>query len=320
MRRKVHEKKEENRIKLMKKRWPNFELTYLKKKNPISGKVLQAVNSAGRIYWMDKSYFQREHVLPKDIGPDDDILYTLQRVKTYRAGKDVDYLQLKVEDLKNNSCREFTKGLPPTTHDTSWIMRVLKNKIVLCNDFGEVFILTYNETLDQQNLECSFSLPSIDIPREKLQIITMQSYMCVTDKREVIIARSHGKEVYICPITEGEQMEGMIRVPLKQHEKESKVFGVAFDVTHKEDVVVLRNIPHLYPSFQIEVYSRNGVIRNVYPLYKSSNDVSLYGTCLLSNPKGIVVVIQKDEYMFNYCVTFWHLVGKVFLDQERKFS
>ena len=146
MRRKVHEKKEENRIKLMKKRWPNFELTYLKKKNPISGKVLQAVNSAGRIYWMDKSYFQREHVLPKDIGPDDDILYTLQRVKTYRAGKNVDYLKLK-DDLKNNSCREFTKGLPPTTHDTSWVMRVLKNKIVLCNAFEEVFILTYNETL-----------------------------------------------------------------------------------------------------------------------------------------------------------------------------
>ena len=61
-------------------------------------------------------------------------------------------------------------------------------------------------------------------------------------------------------------MEGMIRVPLQQHETESEVCGVAFDVIHEEDIVVLRNIPHLESSFQIEVYSRNGVIRNFYPL------------------------------------------------------
>ena len=224
MRRKVHEKKEENRIKLMKKKWPNFELADLEMFNfsvyLLAGKspekVLQAVNSAGRIYSTDKSYFEQEHVVSQDIGPNDDILYTL--MKDYRRGRIVDCLKLKVDDLRNKSCREFTKGLPPTRDDILWVMRALDNKIILCNGFGKVFILTYTETQDQLNLECSFSLPSIDIPREKRQNIKMQPYMCVTDKHEVFIARSHGKEVYIFPITEEGQMEGMIRpVQLQQN-------------------------------------------------------------------------------------------------------
>ena len=317
---KAHEKDEENRIKLMGKKWPNFEFSddiekkfYLKDENPV------AVNSAGRIYW-DNSYVTVSYderfgypayvlvqVVSLDIGPGDDSLYALEYANN--VVKLNEEFRLKVYDLKNKSCREFTKGLPPTTQDTLWVMRVLKNKIVLCNGFGEVFILTYNETQDQINLECSFSLPSIDISREQLQNIRMQPYMCVTDKHEVIIARSHGKEVYICPITEEGQMEGMIRIPLQQHETESKVCGVAFDVTHKEDIVVLRNIRHLDSRCQIEVYSRNGDLKNVYPLPGRI----LFNTCyLLSNPKGIVAVIQnKGSDLFN-C---WNLVGKVFVEQ-----
>ena len=106
----------------------------------------------------------------------------------------------------------------------------------------------------------------------------------------------------------------MIRVPLQQHETESEVYGVAFDVTHEEDIVVLRHTPHLDPSFQIEVYSRNGDLRNVNPLYASvESDVFCSPCCLLSNPKGIVAVIQDHTailFGFSKC---WHLVGKVFL-------
>ena len=42
-------------------------------------------------------------------------------------------------------------------------------------------------------------------------------------------------------------------------------------------------------------------------------------TCLLSNPKGIVAVIQERQYMFDNYAAFWHLVGEVFLEKERKF-
>ena len=69
-------------------------------------------------------------------------------MKAYRASEVVDCLKLKVDDLRNNSCREFTKGLPPATNDTVWVMRVLDNKIVLCNGFGELFILTCNESIN----------------------------------------------------------------------------------------------------------------------------------------------------------------------------
>ena len=315
------------------KRWPNFKFSLENECIDLYSPNSVTVSSAGRIYgdelylsmsdvkevkYHDEYFYVK--VVSRDIGPNDDVLYVLEYlINVCKTNKRIDYFRLKVDDLKNNSCREFTKGLPPTTYDTVWVMRVLKNKIVLCNGLGEVFILTYTETQDQLNQECSFSLPSIDIPREKLQNIKMQPYMCATNKHEVIITVSHGKELYICPITEEGQMERMIRVPLEQHETESKVCGVAFDVTHKEDVVVLRNTPHLNPSFQIEVYSRNGVIRNVYPLCESSNHLSLHGTCLLSNSKGIVAVIQQGQYMFDNYVTFRHLVGEVFLEKERKF-
>ena len=310
MRRKAQEKKEENRIKLMKTRWPNFELADLKIIH-FRGKLL-AVNSAGGIYSTDESYLRRaddKDVVSRDIGPNDDILYTLQCMKACRANEVVDYLKLKVDDLRNNSCREFTKCLPPTTYDTLWVMRVLENKIVLCNGLGEVFILTYSDTQDQVNMEFSFSLLTISSSPENPRDVTMQPYMCVTDKREVIIARSHEKRVYIYPITEEGQMEGMIRVPLQQHETEFEVCGVAFDVTHEEDIIVLRNIPHLDPSFQIEVFSRNGNIRNVYPLPESQ----CLGTCyLLSNPKGIVAAIQNNSFWQSGSIKCWHLIGKVF--------
>ena len=282
------------------------------------------VSSAGRIYGhesvkyydvVDGEYLLVE-VLSQDIGPNDDILYVLEYLKGWEG---VANLILKIDDLKNNHYRKFTKGLPPITHDTSWVMRVLDNKIVLCNGLGEIFILTFSDTQDQLNLECSFSLPSIDIPPEQLQNIKMQPYMCVTDKCEVFIARSHGKEVYICPITDEGQMEGMIRVPLKQHKKESEVFGVAFDVTHEKDIVVLRNTPHLESSFQIEVYSRNGNIWNVYPLPRYFITVDPCNTCLLSNPKGIVAVIQERQHMFDNYVNFCHLVGDVFLKKRGNF-
>ena len=263
------------RRKSMSKRWPNFESSIEYECIDLYSPNSVTVSSAGRIYGdesvkyhdvEDVEYLLVE-VLSQDIGPNDDILYVLEYLMGW---EEVANLRLKVDDLKNNHYRKFTKGLPPITHDTFWVMRVLDNKIVLCNGFGEVFILTCNETQDQLNTECSFSLSSIDIPPEQLQNIKMQTYMCVTDKCEVFIARSHGKEVYICPITEEGQIEGMIRLPLQQHETESEVWGVAFDVTHEEDIVVLRNIPHPNPSFQIEVYSRNGNIWNVYPHHSRS--------------------------------------------------
>ena len=327
MRRKVHEKKEENRIKLMKKRWPNFELTDLELILFRGPGKLQAVNSAGGIFSTDESFLKwtdYTDVVSRDIGPNDDIVYTLQCMKACRANERIDYLELKVDDLKKDPCREFTKGLPPTTCNTLWVMRVLDNKIVLCNGLGQVFILTYNETQDQVNTECSFSLLTISSSPENPWDVTMQPYMSVTNKREVIIARSHGKEVYICPITEEGQMEGMIRVPLQQHETESAVCGVAFDVTHEEDIVILRYIPHLETRYQIEVYSRNGNIRNVYPLpgnvYPLPGNV-YHDTCLLSNPKGIVAVIHhRRSGLFKHSIIFLHLVGKVCLDQERKFT
>ena len=327
---------DEMRRKHMKKRWPNFEFSVEHECIDLYSPNSLAVSSAGRIYW-DKSYlwmfdvkqikYHDEHFyvydVSQDIGPNDDILHALEYLtKVCRINERVVNLRLKVDDLKNKSCREFTKGLPPITYDTIWVMRVLDNKIILCNGFGEVFILTYTETQDQLNLESSFSLLSTDISREKLQNIRMQPYMCVTDKREVFIARSHGKEVYICPITEEGQMEGMIRVPLQQHETESKVWGVAFDVTHEEDIIVLRDTPHLETRYQIEVYSRNGNIWNVYPLPGNNFTLDHDDTCLLSNPKGIFAVIRYKRSRSNFwwnLTEFCHLVGEVFLEQERKF-
>ena len=305
------------RRKLMSKRWPNLKFSVEDECIDLYFPNSVAVSSAGRIYW-DKQHglnLKGEYFgvkVCRDIGRNDDILYVLEYLIDRGTNEGDVHLRLKVDDLKNNSWREFTQGLPPTRDDTVWVMRVLDNKIVLCNGFGEVLVLTYNETQHQLNTEYSFSLPSTDSSRENPRDFRMEPYMCVTDKREVIIARSHGKEVYICPITEEGQMEGMIRVPLQQHETKSKVCGVAFDVTHEEDVVVLRKIPHLESSFQIEVYSRNGDIRNVYPLPGSFPS----GTCLLlSNPKGVVAVVQSEEigWMFN-SIKFWYLVGKVFFE------
>ena len=150
--------------------------------------------------------------------------------------------------------------------------------------------------------------------------------MCVTDKQEVIIARFHRKEVYICPITEEGQIEGIIRIPIEQHETESFVSGVAFDVTYEEDIVILRYMytSHLESSFQIEVYSRNGVKRNFYPLpgnQSVSNDFDNMH-CLLSNPKGIVAVVRytpvRPRLLFEpgtrpNQISFWHLVGKAYV-------
>ena len=322
---KANEKDEENRIKLMGKRWPNFEFSDdIKKEFDLQSRNPVAVNSAGRIYWDnfystesdDKLVENHEYFYVKvaslDIGPGDDSLYALEYVTNALEAND-SYIRLKVDDLKNKSCREFTKGLPPTTHDTLWIMRVLENKIVLCNGFGEVFVLTRSDTQDQLNTKCSFSLPLIYSPRGKPKDVRMEPYMCATDKHEVIIAVSHGKEVYICPITEKGQTEEMIRVPLQQHETESEVCGVAFDVTHEEDIVVLRNTPHLHRGFQIDVYSRNGDVRNVYPLAGSSP----FPTCfLLSNSKGIVAVIQNNPNWRSNSMRCWHLVGKVFVHRD----
>ena len=69
---------------------------------------------------------------------------------------------------------------------------------------------------------------------------------------------------------------------------------MAFDVTHEEDIVVLRNTLNLKSSFQIEVYARNGVTRNFYPLPGNQSADNGFDNmhCLLSNPKGIVAVVR----------------------------
>ena len=318
MKQKIQEEEDKNRIKTVRKRWPNHEFNSTKcgyRHRP------HAVNSAGRIYWED---FLRKELhdeqygryfivcnVSVDIGPNDDILYALEFL-----GNDysrIKHLILKVFDLERKSLRVITKGLPPLgdasyISSSLWAIRVLENKIVLCNEFGEVFVLTCSDTQDQLNQECSFSLPSSS--RETFRWPRAQSYMCVTNKREVIIARSDDKEVYICPITEEGQMEGIIRVPLEKHETESTVHGVAFDATHEEDIIVLRYTPHLDSHYQIEVYSRNGDALGLYPLPGcwSSGPRNHY---LLSNLKGIVAVVRNDWALNK--TTFWNLVGKVFV-------
>ena len=304
---KVEENKnkvEENRIKPIKKRWPNFKLSS-DTENGINYNYFdqpQTVNSAGRIYWRkstqfvdERSYVEVESV---DIAPND-ILYTLESRLTITRVERLKYFRINV----CGRCTKFPcKGLPPAKSNTSWVMRVLENKIVLCNSLGEVFILKFSDTQDQLNLESSFSLPSPS--REE------EFYMCVTNKHEVIIARSRDKEVYICPITEEGQVEGVIRVPLEKHETESKVRGVAFDATHEEDIIVLRirYTPHQDSHYQIEVYSRNGDTRGLYPLPECwSVKPSKYN--LLSNPKGIVAVVGDARSE----ITFWNLVGNVFV-------
>ena len=312
MKQKFQEEEDKNRIKTMRKRWPNVEFT---ENAYVPGHTPNAVNSAGRIYCndflmkehhdeQDDEYLKVQNVIV-DIGPNDDILYALEFLGN--ACNRIKYLRLKVFDLERKSLRVITKGLPPpeNTRYYLWVMRVLENKIVLCNEFGEVFVLTCSDTQDQLNLECSFSLPSSS---KKNPWWCRQPFMCVTNKREVIIARSGDKEVYICPITEGGQMEGIIRVPLEKHETESEVRGVAFDATHKEDIIVLRYTPHLDLHFQIEVYSRNGDTLGLYPL-AGSLSASFSDYYLLSNPKGIVAVVRPNSGK----VTFCNLVGKVFV-------
>ena len=251
-----------------------------------------------------------------DIGPNDRILYTLE-FQAY-VPEITTYWRLKVYDLKRKSLRVITKGLPPPadTRYYLWAMRVLENKIVLCNQFGEVFVLTCSDTQDQLNQHCSFSLPfpSSSSSRNISSLLMLKPHMCVTNKREVIIARYCGKEVYICPITEEGQMEGIIRVPLEKHETASAVCGVAFDATHEEDIIVLRYTPHLDSHYQIEVYSRNEDTWGLYllPGCWSATRIHCY---LLSNPKGIVAVVGDDWRLRK--ITFWNLVGKVFVQSGR---
>ena len=325
MKQKVKEEEDKNRIKTMRKKWPNVELT-----TSIGTKVAYdqhpyAVNSAGRIYSMD--FLRKQHrdkqddeYFPKrdvsvDIGPNDDILYALESLGNHYR---IECFRLKVFDLKRKSLRVIKKGLPPTenTRYHRWVMRVLENKIVLCNGFGEVFVLTCSDTQDQLNQHCSFSLsfPSSSPSRDISSFLMLKPNMCVTNKREVIIARSDDKEVYICSITEEGQMEGIIRVPLEKHETKSEVRGVAFDATHEEDIIVLRYTSHLDSRHQIEVYSRNEDTWGLYPLPRcwSATRSHCY---LLSNPKGIVAVVGDDWRLSK--ITFWNLVGKVFVQSER---
>ena len=185
---KIRQKEGTNRIKHMEKRWPNFESSVKYECIDFYFPNSLAVSSAGRIYW-DKLYcykvldvkqvkYHGEYfyvkVVSRDIGPNDDILYVLENLtNACVTNEKVYYLRLQVTDLKNNHEREFKKALPSITYDTSWVMRVLKNKIVLCNGYGEVFVFSC-DIQDQLNLECSFSLPSIDIPPEQLRDVTIQ--------------------------------------------------------------------------------------------------------------------------------------------------
>ena len=300
----------------MRKKWPNVDFNNSKGAYYDPGPY--AVNSGGRIY--SENFLRKEHQdeqnddeylvvrgVTVDIGPNDDILYALEFPTDDRENR-IEYLRLKVYDLKCKFLRVITKGLPPSENigRDLWAMRALENKIVLCNEFGEVFVLTCSDTQDQLNLDCLFFLPSSS--RKTPWRPRQQPFMCVKNKREVIIASSDNEEVYICPITEEEQMEGVIRIPLEKHETKSSVRGVAFDATHEEDIIVLRSNRNLNSKYQIEVYSRNGDTLGLYPLpgcwSVDSNDYYL-----LSNPKGIVAVVRPDGRK----ITFWNLVGKVFV-------
>ena len=318
MRGEARQEEEENLIKQMRKRWPNFKFRCVWTFLPgYAGRLSMAVNSAGRIYWHYlpsktlMSLWMEVDVVFVDIGPNDDV-YTLQLISTLtdiNATKAF-YLRLAVHDKKDldTPVREITKGLPPTEGNTRWVMRVLESKIVLCNEFGKVFILACDMQGLQLNKECSFSLPTLGSTHEKPAWDALhEHYMCVTDKREVIIARSDGKKVYICPITKEGQMERIIPAPLKQHETESRVCGVAFDATHEEEIVVLKNIPNedsFWSDCHIEVYSRNGDLRDFYHLPGLTD-----GYHLLSDSKGIVPFVGYIEYYDK--VNFHRLLGFV---------
>ena len=321
---KAQQEEEENRIKQMRKRWPNCEFSCELTFSHGYGRLSMAVNSAGRIYWhylpLKITHYLRlrmvVYVVFVDIGPNDDV-YTLQLISIHdvNATKAVNYyLRLVVHEKKDldTPVREITKGLPPTERKTRWVMRVVENKIVLCNEFGKVFILACDMQDQQLNKECSFSLPTQGSTNEKpARVAIHEHYICVTNKREVIIARSDGKKVYICPITEEGQMERIIPVPLKQHETESRVCGVAFDATHEEEIVVLRNIPNedsFWSDRRIEVYSRNGDLQDFHHLPGLTDTDDFH---LLSNPKGIVAFVGYSKHYHK--VNFHHLVGKVFL-------
>ena len=94
-RHKAQKKEAENRMKQMRKRWPNIHISSETRNLAYCGRP-QAVNSAGRIYWnnslskecQDK---QNEHepsyvkVASVDIGPNDHILYTLESLHDTRG-------------------------------------------------------------------------------------------------------------------------------------------------------------------------------------------------------------------------------------------
>ena len=255
-----------------------------------------------------------------DFGPNRDV-YTLHR------GGDSRGYYLKLESEKNKVVCKTTECLLSTQPDTCWVMRVVENKIILCNCHGKVFILT----LDAQgrlNTECSLSLSAFDGSHEKPRSDRRQIdvFMCVTNKREVIITTRKGKKLYICPITDEGQMEGIIEVPLEENEVESRVYGLAFDPTHEEGIVVLRSFPGREDSFEeIDIYSKNGILQDFFFLPKEE-PCSI--NCLLSNPKGVVAIVQYkfsrrrmvDELDF-LCnddredVACYHLVGNVWMSR-----
>jgi hypothetical protein len=330
MREKARRKEEENLIKQMRKRWPNYEFSVHEVPTPCFRDGLpMAVNSSGRIHWdylRSKRHLDRHivyDVVSVDNGPNDDV-YTLQRLADVHGdgvNAEIYYLTLVVYDKEDTSFHEITKGLPPTESDTCWVMRVLESKIVLCNGYGKVFILACDMQGLQLNKECSFSLPTLGSAHEKPEVVTTRHYMCATNKREVIIARPKGNEVFICPITDEGQMERIIQIPLEQHETESLVCGVAFHATHEEEIVVLRETPDqdsLWSNVHIEVYSRNGDSRDFYHLPASY----VLHSCLLNNAKaGIIAAVHYKPCVrscnYHYFqIQFQHLVGKVFLRSE----
>ena len=317
----------------LKNRWSAFNFSHesISTRKNLYGKHPGAVNSEGCIYWND-SWPKVAHEMQvifcgkyfsvrsqsTDIGSNDNI-YTLQRLAdTHGVNKEVRYSRLLV---KNKVC-ESEVGLPSTQPDTCWVMRVVENKIVSCNCHGKVFIFTL-DIPGRLSTECLLSLPEFDGSHEKPGYFEERTdvFMCVTNKREVIIATRNGKKLYICSITDDGQIEPIIQLPLEENGTEYRVCGLAFDPTHEEDIVILRSISGgRRSSKEINIYSRNGKLQDFSCVFERDKSYLTLLSSLISNSEGIVAIVRVTCYIFSFSLDrTYNLVGQV-CNETRRFA